>query len=97
MYGTVARVTASAESRQALMEFSQQDPDDPIPGLISTYVYQMDSDPNEYYLAVVFDSRESYHANAQSPEQNTRYERLRALLPADPEWHDGEIIVSSTG
>ena len=96
MYGTVARMTAGPDAKQALTEYSKQVMDDPIPGLISTYVYQMDVDPNEYYLAVVFESRESYHANAQSPEQNTRYEQLRALLSADPEWHDGEIIASYT-
>lgn len=96
MYGTVARMTADPGSRQALMDYSQQVVDEPIPGLIASYVYQMDSNPDEYYLAVLFESRESYHANAQSPEQNERYEQLRALLSADPEWHDGEVIASTT-
>jgi len=36
--------------------------------------------------------RETYHANAASPEQHARYLRLRALLTAEPEWHDGEVI-----
>ena len=41
---------------------------------------------------VVFESREAYWANAQSPDQNQRYQEMRALMLADPEWHDGEIV-----
>ena len=52
----------------------------------------MDGDPGEIFLVAVFASREAYWANAQSPEQNERFHELRALLVADPEWHDGEII-----
>jgi hypothetical protein len=33
-------------------------------------------------------------ANAASPEQHARYEQYRALLTAEPEWHDGEIVHS---
>ncbi|MFM7718802.1 MAG: hypothetical protein ACKO8G_04830 [Actinomycetota bacterium] len=32
----------------------------------------------------------AYAANADSPGQHARYLELRALLSADPEWHDGE-------
>ena len=63
-------------------------------GMISTYLYQMDNDPNVLYLAVMFDSRESYRANAESPEQHERYLQMMAHLAAEPEWHDGEIIWS---
>ena len=52
----------------------------------------MDAEPDTYYLTVVFDSREAYHANAQSPDQHADYLKLRALLRADPDWHDGEIV-----
>jgi len=40
----------------------------------------------------VFDSKESYRANAEDPEQDAFYQRWRALMDADPEWNDGEII-----
>jgi hypothetical protein len=45
-------------------------------------------------LAVVFDSKEAYEANANSPEQHQRYLEYRDLLAADPEWHDGDIVHS---
>ena len=30
-------------------------------------------------------------ANADDPAQNERYTAFRALMEADPEWHDGTI------
>jgi hypothetical protein len=63
-----------------------------IPGYVTQYVFQMDRNSNELYLVVIFTDRASYVANAQSPEQNARYQEMRALLAADPEWHDGEVI-----
>ncbi|MBK9093643.1 MAG: hypothetical protein IPM84_12905 [Anaerolineae bacterium] len=52
----------------------------------------MDADPGELFLVAVFESKEAYWANAQSPEQSERFMQLRALLLADPEWHDGAIV-----
>ena len=63
-----------------------------IPGMVADYVYRRDAASDEYYLAVVFESKAAYVANANSPEQDVRYRRLRALLIADPEWHDGEVL-----
>jgi hypothetical protein len=40
---------------------------------------------------VHFTSKESYLANANSPEQDAFYRRLRACLEADPEWIDGSF------
>jgi hypothetical protein len=66
-----------------------------VPGFVASYLYQTDVSSNEYYLTVVFDSKASYTANAQSPEQNARYLEMRELLTSDPEWHDGEITSSA--
>ena len=43
-------------------------------------------------MAVIFDDRASYVANANSPEQNARYLQMVELLEGAPEWHDGEIM-----
>lgn len=96
MYGTVARMTAIPGSEESLQEMSNQIEQADFNGMVASYVYQMDSNPDEYYIAVIFESKEAYVANAESPEQNARYEKLRALLTADPEWHDGEIVSSRT-
>jgi quinol monooxygenase YgiN len=65
---------------------------DKAPGQIMRYVYQMDADPGEIFLVAVFESKEAYWANANSPEQHQRFTELRALLLEDPQWHDGAII-----
>jgi heme-degrading monooxygenase HmoA len=67
-----------------------------IPGHVATYVYQMDRDSREFFLAVVFESREAYHANANSPEQHQRFMRLMQVLEGEPEWNDG-VIVNAAG
>lgn len=98
MYGTVAhfRIKPDAEERLAaqLRAFSSLR----VPGFQATYVYRMDSDPREVYMAVVFDSKATYDANAKSPEQDKRYREMLDLLEDAPEWHDGEIqAVSASG
>jgi heme-degrading monooxygenase HmoA len=94
MYGTVARLRAKPGSQAELAAYSEEEHSREIAGLVADYVYQMDAASDEYYLAVVFDSKASYIANANSPEQDARYRRMRALLIADPEWHDGEVIAA---
>jgi quinol monooxygenase YgiN len=93
MYGTVARMRAKPGMEQRLQEFASAEGRN-IPGLVNSLVYRMDTDPREYYLAVVFESKEAYVANANSPEQDADYRRLLEMLEGEPEWHDGEIVYS---
>jgi quinol monooxygenase YgiN len=90
MYGTIARVKIDPAKVGELKELGRRI--GVAPGQIARYVYQMDANPGELFLVVVFESREAYWANARSPDQNQRYQEMRALMLADPEWHDGEIV-----
>ena len=92
MYGTIARCRVLPGQLDLLRAWANRAETRPVPGFVETVVYQMDADPNEVMLAVVFESREAYHANAASPTQHADFLAMRALLEADPEWHDGEII-----
>jgi quinol monooxygenase YgiN len=92
MYGTVARMRAKPGVEAQLAEQMRMFEEAHVEGSVSSYVYQTDSDPNEYYLAVVFTSKEAYVANANSPEQDARYRKLLEYLDGPPEWHDGEIV-----
>lgn len=95
MYGTVARMRVKPGKLDDLLTLvKEEDADGVIPGLTSQLVYQSDANPDEFYLAVVFDSKDAYWKNAQSPEQNARYLKMRELLAEDPEWHDGEVVYS---
>lgn len=90
MYGTIAIVTARSDKIDELRALAAQL--GLAPGQMARYVYRMDANPQEYMLVAVFESREAYQANAASPAQHQRFTELRALLAADPEWHDGEIV-----
>lgn len=96
MYGTVARLKIKPGMDAKLKEEMSKYPGLKIPGFVSTTVYRMDRDASELYMTVVFKDKQSYHANAQDPKQDERYRQMRALLAADPEWHDGEIIWSDS-
>ena len=92
MYGTVARLRVKPGMEDKFRAFREEVSTNPPPGHVAFYVYQMDADPSEYYLVVIFKSKEAYHANAASSEQDAAYRKLREVLATDPEWHDGEII-----
>jgi quinol monooxygenase YgiN len=92
MYGTVAKMRVKPGKLDEMRKLTAEDEMMSIPGLVSTTVYQMDSDPNELIMCVVFTNKEAYVKNAESPEQNQRYEAFLALLDGAPEWNDGGII-----
>jgi heme-degrading monooxygenase HmoA len=92
MYGTIAHVRARPGMEARLKEEIRRFEEARTPGAIASYVYRMDADCNDYYIAIIFESKAAYVANAQSAEQNTRYQALLELLISEPAWHDGEIV-----
>lgn len=95
MYGTVARFRAKpgrAGDIVALMEEWSRDFKPKVRGATAGYVYRLDADPNEMIMTAAFADKDSYVANASSPEQDKWFRRFRELIEADPEWSDGEII-----
>jgi quinol monooxygenase YgiN len=92
MYGTIARMRLKPGMDERILQFSRDLERVQIPGSVASYAYRMDTEPNVYYLAVVFESKAAYVANANSPDQDARYRQLLDLLDGEPEWHDGEIV-----
>ncbi|MBM2827105.1 MAG: Antibiotic biosynthesis monooxygenase [Dehalococcoidia bacterium] len=98
MYGTVARMRPKAGQEQALvniMKEFERDRKPKVKGFVASYVYKSEKSPGDLIMAVVFQDHDSYHANADDPEQDRWYRRFRELLEADPVWEDGEIISAS--
>jgi len=60
-----------------------------IPGMASAHFF--DAGGDDAWGVAIFKSMKAYRENASSPEQNQRYQQYRALLDADPEWHDGKV------
>jgi quinol monooxygenase YgiN len=96
MYGTVARMRTKPGMGAQLEALTAEYESLPVEGFVATHVYRLDTDPDDYYLVVMFEDRESYHRNASDPAQDERYQRMRAVLAEDPKWHDGEIVWSSS-
>lgn len=96
MYGTVAHMRVKAGSEDAFMALMGRYAGLKIPGYRGGFVYRLDADPRAIFLAVVFDSKESYDRNAESPEQDARYREMIALLDGEPEWHDGAIVADAS-
>jgi quinol monooxygenase YgiN len=92
MYGTIFRLRVKPGAGDQVSREMQSQADESIPGHVATVAYQSDARPDEFWVSVVFESREAYLANAESPAQDSRYRRLRDLLVEDPEWHDGEVV-----
>lgn len=95
MYGTVARMRMKAGAEERLTALMRGYDQLHMPGYRTTLMYQMDTDPREVYIAVVFDSKDSYDQNADSPEQDARYREMLTLLEGEPEWHDGAIVAGA--
>lgn len=96
MYGTVARMQLKPDTEAQMMALDLEERAKNIPGALAEYVYRMDNEPDVYYLVVMFESKDAYFANAASAEQAAEYEKMRAFLAADPEWHDGKVISAWT-
>ena len=95
MYGTVANIRGKAGQGQALIDNRERwnrERKPRISGAMQWYIFRLDRDPQDMILVAVFESKESYEANASDPEQDRWYQELRSHLEADPHWNDGEIF-----
>ena len=91
MYGTVAKMRVKAENVDAVRKVMAAQMEGAKPaGYLRSYVLS-ENDSDTQWLFVMFEDKASYMANADDPAQNERYMEFRALMEADPEWHDGTI------
>jgi quinol monooxygenase YgiN len=100
MFGTVARIRPKPGGIQALLDMSHEfdrEHATRVTGYVADYIFESEKHPGEYILVAIFEDRESYMANADSPEQDAFYRRFRQHLTEDPIWEDGEIIYASHG
>lgn len=96
MYGTIAKMRLKEGiTDEQLAEYWTVMRDDPPPSSVGVTVYRSSEDPRTLWVAGCFESKEAYFANAATPEQSARFERVRAMTEGDPEWHDGEVVFSS--
>lgn len=92
MFGTIARYRCRPGQVDGLIdEFKRFESSAPEGWLYHT-IYRSTADPDEIWISVVFESEDLYRANADSPEMDATYRKLRERLVADPDWHDGSVL-----
>lgn len=94
VFGTVAHVRVKPGMEQEFQAIGEQwvrERGEPS-GQIAEYVFKLEKGSNEYILIGIFPDREEYFKNAEDPETDRWYRRMREVLAADPEWNDGEVI-----
>ena len=94
MYGSIARWHIKEGKQEEFERLGHEMMRERPPGSRSVMVYRSDADPRDYWVVGAFESREAYTGNSATPEQGERYRRMRELMEADPEWHDGEVVIS---
>ena len=91
MYGTIAKMKVKPGAIENLKKWGPEQ-EGQNRGAMAIYAFQMDDDADEVYTVAVFESKEAYVANAESPEQDKLYRQMLKWLEDEPEWHDGEIV-----
>ena len=89
MFGSVFKMRPKAGMATELQQVMMGNPRRPK-GMITAYLLREDTHGNVWGVAV-FEDEKTYRDNAADPAQGEEYQKFRALLEADPEWHDGTI------
>jgi len=92
MYGTVFRYRLKPGVEQQWIQLLKEFQDNPPDGFLGAVTYRLDKGGDEYITAASHKDKAAYQQNADSPEQHSFFERMRALMVDDPEWNDGEIL-----
>lgn len=88
MFGSVFRMEAKPGEKASAIDALMDDTRKPK-GMKAAYIFETGGE--EFWGVAVFEDEATYQANANDPEQDKEYQRLRQHLVADPEWHDGAI------
>lgn len=96
MYGTIMKVRVAPENAEKMQElYEELYPTGELPaGAVAVFDFQMDDDPTEFFHIAIFESRDAYRANAESPEQHARFEKAVAFIKpvGEPQWNDGQVV-----
>ena len=95
MYGSIFRMRVKSGQEQRVIDIFEeweQERKKKARGSIGGLLRKPDRPSGELIGVAVFEDKPSYRANADDPEQDKWYRRLRELLESDPDWEDGEYV-----
>ena len=91
MYGSIFSLNVKPGHQQDLLDSLT---DGTPSGAVAWYVMQPDDTSKDLIGVAIFESKDAYKANAESLEQHERFLKAMAYLETEPEWTDGEYIVT---
>ena len=92
MYGTVALCHVRQENLAELQAMAAAEGSLGVDGYLGTDLLVVDNHPDTVVMVVRFRDEATYRANADSAEQDARYQGFRALMEDDPVWYDGKWL-----
>jgi len=95
MYGTVFQIKVKPGQEQKLVEVFEEwgrEREPKAQGSVATLLLKPDNKSGEFVGVAVFKDKETYTTNANDPEQDNWYRKMRELIQADPVWNDGEFL-----
>ena len=98
MYGTIFRMKPRSGQEQSVFDVFndwERDVKPNVQGALGGFLFKPDAKPDELIGVAIFESKDSYLANANNAIQDAWFRKLRELLQSDPEWEDGEYVVGS--
>ena len=93
-YGTIAKMRLLPGAEALFRAQFDALVHEQLPGWTMTTFFQSDADPLDVWMVTAFESREAYRANAERPNMDAIYRRVRGCLASDPEWHDGFLMAA---
>ena len=89
MYGTIFKLDIKPGHHEELLdELKNHTPK----GMTAFFV--MNTDEKDEWIGVsVFESKEAYVANAESPEQHEMFLSVMEHLETEPKWTDGTYVI----
>lgn len=97
MYGTIFHLKPKPGMMDAVVnqwDVWRLERGESVRGAIIGLLFQSVANPEELMSVAVFESRESYFANADDPEQDRWYRELVELLEEPPVFEDGRVLRS---
>ena len=90
MYGTIFKLNIKDGHHEALLKEISQDNSLPT-GMKAWFIMKPDQQ-KEWIGVAIFESKETYVANAESPEQHEQFLKIMQHLESEPSWTDGEFV-----
>ncbi len=93
MYGSIFNFTIKPGHEDSLLKLLNLQGADKPDGMISWFLMNPDDKKGGIGVAV-FESKEAYVKNANSPEQHQSFLQIMEHLEKEPTWTDGTYVIS---